>query len=63
MKTKSLIGLAVVAVVCVSGYTLLTVFVIPSIGMLADGKTIIIPRQSNTQFIDSSDPGGVPHQG
>lgn len=55
MKSKTLIGLAVAAVICVGIWTQLTVFVIPPIGMLADGKTIIILRQSNTQFIDSPD--------
>ncbi|MGB3071566.1 MAG: hypothetical protein WBC18_23665 [Ottowia sp.] len=55
MKNKSLIGLAIVAAICAGLYTQLTVFVIPPIGMLAGGKTIIIPRQSNTQFIDSPD--------
>lgn len=55
MKRKSFIGLAVTAVICVAIYTQITVFVIPPIGMVPEGKTIIIPRQSNTQFIDSPD--------
>jgi len=55
MKKKSFIGLAVAAVICVAIYTQLTVFVIPPIGMVPEGKTIIIPRQSNTQFVDSPD--------
>ena len=55
MKSKRLIGRSVVTVVCAGAYTQLTVFVIPPIGMLADGKTIIIPCQNNTQFIDSPD--------
>ena len=55
MKAKRLIGMAVVAVVCVTVYTQLTVFVIPPIGVPAEGKTIIIPRQGSTQFIDSPD--------
>lgn len=55
MKRKSFIGLAVAAVICIAIYTQLTVFVIPPIGMVPEGKTIIIPRQSNTQFIDSPD--------
>lgn len=55
MKAKRLIGMAVVAVVCVTVYTQLTVFVIPPIGVLAEGKTIIIPRRGSTQFIDSPD--------
>lgn len=55
MKRKSVIGLAVAAVICVAIYTQLTVFVIPPIGMMPEGKTIIIPRQSNTQFVDSPD--------
>lgn len=55
MQRKSFIGLAVAAVICVAIYTQLTVFVIPPIGMMPEGKTIIIPRQSNMQFVDSPD--------
>ncbi|WP_157839611.1 hypothetical protein [Comamonas testosteroni] len=54
-EKKELYGLAVAAVICVAIYTQLTVFVVPPIGIMPEGKTIIIPRQSNMQFVDSPD--------
>lgn len=36
-------------------YTQLTIFVIPPIGALPEGKTIVITRLNKTSFIDSPD--------
>ena len=51
-KSLALIGLLGL---CVVVYTQITVFVIPPIGALPEGKTIIIVRLTNTEFIDSPD--------
>lgn len=36
-------------------YTQLTIFVIPPIGALPDGRTVVILRLNKTEFIDSPD--------
>ena len=36
-------------------YTQITIFVIPPIGALPEGKTVIIGRLNKTEFIDSPD--------
>lgn len=51
-KSLALIGLLGL---CIVVYTQITVFVIPPIGALPEGKTIIIVRLTNTEFIDSPD--------
>jgi len=48
----SLVVFAVLFIVC---YTQLTIFVIHPIGAVPAGKTLIISRLKNTQFIDSAD--------
>lgn len=55
MKKKLLIGIAAIGVICAAAYTQLSVFVIQPLGMLEDGKTIIMLRQPNMNFIDSAD--------
>jgi len=44
-----------VAILAVLVYTQITIFVIQPIGMLPEGKTLIITRLNKTQFIDSAD--------
>jgi len=51
-KSLALIGLLGL---CIVVYTQSTVLVIPPIGALPEGKTIIIVRLTNTEFIDSPD--------
>ncbi len=51
-KSLAVIGLVALWVVV---YTQITVFVIPPIGALPEGKIIIITRLNNTEFIDSPD--------
>lgn len=55
MKTKSVIAIFVTLVMIAAVYTQITVFVIPPIGAIPEGKTIIITRMSKTEFIDSPD--------
>jgi capsular polysaccharide biosynthesis protein len=55
MKKNYIIALAIVAVLFVAIYTQITIFVIPPIGALPEGKTVIISRLNKTEFIDSPD--------
>lgn len=48
----SFVGLAALAIII---YTQITIFVIPPIGALPNGATLIIPRLNKTEFIDSPD--------
>lgn len=55
MKTRNLailiVGLALLLVI----YTQLTIFVVPPIGAVPEGRTVIITRVGNGEFIDSPD--------
>ena len=51
---KSLIAALLIAVAIVI-YTQLTVFVVPPIGAVPEGRTVIILRLNKTDFIDSPD--------
>ncbi len=55
MKTSRTIALVVAAILAIVIYTQITIFVIPPIGALPEGKTIIITRLNKTEFIDSPD--------
>jgi hypothetical protein len=55
MKKRTTIALVVLAVTVIVIYTQLTIFVIPPIGALPEGKTVIITRLNKTEFIDSPD--------
>lgn len=55
MKNRSIVALVIVAVLIVLLYTQITFFVVPPIGALPDGKTIVITRLNKTEFIDSAD--------
>lgn len=55
MKNRSIVALVIVAVLIVLIYTQITFFVVPRIGALPDGKTIVITRLNKTEFIDSAD--------
>ena len=52
---KKTIALIVLAVLSVVVYTQITIFVIPPIGAIPEGKTVIITRSDKTEFIDSPD--------
>jgi hypothetical protein len=56
MKKKgTILSLIILAVVLVIAYTQLTLFVIPPIGALPEGKTVVVLRLNKTNFIDSPD--------
>lgn len=50
------VSIAVVTLLLVAiVYTQLTIFVVPPIGALPEGRTVVILRLNKTQFIDSPD--------
>ena len=55
MKQKKVVVLVIIAVTIVLMYSQLTLFVIPPIGALPEGRTVIITRLNKTEFIDSPD--------
>lgn len=52
---KVLVGLAVLVVVCITAAQFLTVYVVPPIGAVPDGRTIVIARAGEMRFIESPD--------
>ena len=55
MKQRTTIALVVAVVLVIVVYTQLTVFVIPPIGALPEGRTVVMTRLNKTEFIDSPD--------
>ena len=55
MKSKGTILALVIIVFVIVGYTQLTLFVVPPIGAIPGGKTVVILRLNKTNFIDSPD--------
>lgn len=55
MKHKTIVTLVVLAVTFIVIYTQITLFVIPPIGALPEGRTVVITRLNKTEFIDSPD--------
>ena len=56
MKKKgTVLSLVVLVVVVLIAYTQLTLFVVPPIGAVPEGKTVVILRLNKTNFIDSPD--------
>ncbi len=55
MKQRTTIALVAVAVTIIVIYTQLTIFVVPPIGALPEGRTVIITKLNKTEFIDSPD--------
>lgn len=56
MKKRSpvllLVLLTVVGIIC---YTQITIFVVPPIGAVPEGRTLVISRLNRTEFVDSAD--------
>lgn len=52
---KVLAGLAILVVITIVTSQFLTVFVVPPIGALPEGRTIVIPRTNQMRFIESAD--------
>lgn len=55
LKKNSIISLVILAVTAIVVYTQLTFFIIPPIGAVPEGKTVVILRLNKTNFIDSPD--------
>ena len=55
MKKSHTIAIVITAVLILTIYTQITIFVVPPIGALPEGKTVIITRLNKTEFIDSPD--------
>ncbi len=55
MKTSKIIVLVTLTILFIVTYTQVTIFVIPPIGALPEGRTIVISRLNKTEFIDSAD--------
>lgn len=55
MKHKKAVALVTFAVTFIVIYTQITLFVIPPIGAIPEGKTVVITRLNKTEFIDSPD--------
>ncbi len=50
-----LLGILVTSVLAIAVYTQLTIFVVPPMGAMPEGRTVIILRLNKTEFIDSPD--------
>jgi hypothetical protein len=55
MTKRAIISLAILIATFIVIYTQLTIFVVPPIENLPGGMTIVFPRLSETNFIDSPD--------
>ncbi len=55
MNKNRVVALVIVAVLMIVVYTQITIFVLPPIGALPEGKTVVITRLNKTDFIDSPD--------
>ncbi|WP_045217646.1 hypothetical protein, partial [Pseudomonas sp. 21] len=52
---KKIIGLVAAAIIAIAIYTQITIFVVPPIGAVPEGRTVIMLRLNKTNFIDSAD--------
>jgi hypothetical protein len=55
MTKRTIVPLAILIATFIVIYTQLTIYVVPPIGNLPGGMTIVFPRLSETNFIDSPD--------
>lgn len=54
-RNRLTIGVIIFAIVLLVAYTQLSIFVIPPIGAIPDGRTLVILRLNKGHFIDSAD--------
>jgi len=54
-RKRLVIWMAVLVLLGVVAYTQLTIFVVQPIGAVPEGRTVILRRTGNLQFIDSAD--------
>lgn len=52
---RKLIDAGLVAIIAIAVYTQITIFVVPPIGAVPEGRTVIMLRLNKTKFIDSAD--------
>jgi hypothetical protein len=52
---KKLISLVALVIMAIAVYTQITIFVVPPIGAVPEGRTVIMLRLNKTNFIDSAD--------
>lgn len=52
---KKIIGIILAAIIAIAIYTQITIFVVPPIGAVPEGRTVIMLRLNKTKFIDSAD--------
>ncbi|WP_236202115.1 hypothetical protein [Pseudomonas pseudonitroreducens] len=52
---KKLISLVALVIIAIAVYTQITIFVVPPIGAVPEGRTVIMLRLNKTNFIDSAD--------
>lgn len=55
LGTKKTVGLVVLVALIVIVYTQLTLFIVPPIGAIPEGRTVVLLRLNKTEFIDSPD--------
>lgn len=60
---RKLIAIATLAALALTVYTQLTFFVVPPIGAIPEGRTVVMLRLNKTNFIDSPDAMCVRVQG
>ena len=54
-RRRWLIALIVFCALMIAAYTQLTIFVVPPIGAVPEGRTVVMLRLNKTKFIDSPD--------
>ena len=52
---KKLLVTGLIALIAVAIYTQITLFVVPPIGAVPEGRTVVMLRLNKTNFIDSPD--------
>ena len=55
MKPKIVFLVLALGVLTLAAYTQLTIFVVQPLGVVPEGRTIVIWRRTHTNFIDSAD--------
>ena len=55
MTHKKTVALVILIVTFIVIYTQVTFFVIPPVGAMPEGRTVVITRLNKTEFIDSPD--------
>jgi len=52
---RKLIAAGLITIIAIAIYTQITIFVVPPIGAMPEGRTVIMLRLNKTKFIDSPD--------